>query len=115
MLSCVGLSLLLTLAYVGVWTWTKPGYYLFLVLATYAGLGGLALVQIARAVRMDGWTRRLGAIGVVLGFAVTIFLGLRPRTACLDVGPCLSGLAPRPLQLAFGVGIVAASLFLDRR
>lgn len=114
-LSCLGLSLLLILAYVGIWKWTDSNYYLFLVLGTYASLGGFALLQTFRATRMGRWVRRFGAIGVVLGFAVTIFLGLRPKIACLDFGPCQSGLTLHPLQFALGIGILTASLFLDVR
>jgi hypothetical protein len=110
-----GLSLLATLAYVGIWRWVAPGYYLFLVLGTYLLLGGLALLQLLRTIRMDRWTPRLGAFGVVFGFAVTVFLGLRPRTACVDTGPCPSGLTPHSLQLALGIGLVTVSLFLDFR
>lgn len=113
--SSLGSSLLLVLAYVGIWKWVAPGYYLFLVLGTYWLLGGSALWQLLRVARMDHWSRRLGAIGVPFGFAVTIFLGLRPRTACLDTGPCLSGLTPHPLQVALGLILVTASLFLDVR
>lgn len=115
MLSCVGVALFVTLAYVGLWTVVAPQFYLFLVLGTYALLGGLALVQLLRATRMDGWTRRLGALGVVPGLVVAIFLGLRPRIACLDFGPCQSGLTAQPLQLALGIAVIAVSLFLDGR
>jgi hypothetical protein len=115
LLSAVGVALLFLLAYVGIWMLAAPGLYLFLVLGTYALLGGLAIVQAVRAVRATLWLRRVGALGVVFGLAATIFLGLRPRPACLDFGPCQSGLTPQPIQLALGVGIVAVSLFLDDR
>ena len=114
-LACLCLGLLSLLAYVGIWRWVAPGYYLFLVLGTYLLLGGLALLQLLRTIRMDRWTPRLGAFGVVFGFVVTVFLGLRPRTACVDTGPCPSGLTPHSLQLALGIGLVTVSLFLDFR
>lgn len=110
-----GLSLLATVAYVGIWRWVAPGHYLFLVLGTYLFLGGIALLQLLRTIRMDRWTPRFGAVGVVFGFAVTVFLGMRPRTACLDTGPCPSGLTLHLLQLALGIGLVTISLFLDFR
>jgi hypothetical protein len=114
-LACLCLSVSSLLAYVGIWRWVAPGYYLFLVLGTYLLLGGLALLQLLRTIWMDRWTPRLGAFGVVFGFAVTVFLGLRPRTACVDTGPCPSGLTPHSLQLALGIGLVTVSLFLDFR
>ncbi len=113
MRTCIGVTLGLVLVYVGVWKLANPRYHLFIVLGTYAVLTGAGVLQLVRATQMDGWTRRLGAAGVVFGFAVTIFLGLRPRTACLDVGPCQSGLTLYPLQFAVGILVVASSLFLD--
>lgn len=115
LLSCVAVSLGLLSTYVALWTWVAPGHYVFLVLVTYWLLGGFALWQLFRAARMYGWTRKLGAIGVFVGLAVTIFLGLRPKTACLDLGPCRSGLTPHPLQLTLGIAVTSASLFLDVR
>lgn len=115
MLSCVSISAIPILAYVVVWEWMAPDLYLFLGLGTYLLLGGFALWQLVRAVQMDDWPRQLGAVGVVVGFAVTIFLGLRPKAGCLDTGPCLSGLTLHPLQFALGLTVTSLALFLDVR
>jgi uncharacterized membrane protein HdeD (DUF308 family) len=115
LLVSVGATLSALSAYVAVWELVAPGYYLFLILGTYASLGGVALLQVVRAAKLDEWTRRVGALGVVVGLSAAIFLGLRPRPACLDTGPCLSGLSPHPFQLALGVALASGSLFLDRR
>ena len=115
LLACVGISVIPILAYVVVWEWTAPDLYLFLGLGTYLLLGGFALWQLVRAVQMDDWTQQLGTVGVVVGFAVTIFLGLRPGAGCLDTGPCLGGLTLHPLQFALGLTVTSLALFLDVR
>jgi hypothetical protein len=113
--SCFGVGLVPVLAYVAFWEWITPPFYLFVILGTYLLLGGFAVLQMLRAAKMDRWSRRVGALGVVVGFAATIFLGLRPRQACLEpaMGTCLSGLTPHPLQLTLGMLVVTASLYLD--
>ena len=114
-LSCFGIASVPILAYVAVWEWATPGLYLFLGLGTYLLLGGFALWQLIRAVQMDERLRKLGAAGVVVGLAATIFLGLRPRAGCIEPGQCPSGLTLDPLQFALGMALTSLSLFLDVR
>ncbi|WP_132057618.1 hypothetical protein [Halorussus amylolyticus] len=115
LLTSTGIAVIPILAYVAIWRWTVPDFYLFLILGTYLLLGVLGVCQALRAIRMDSWIRRLGALSVTVGFAATIFFGLRPRAGCLEAGACLSGLTLHPLQFAFGLILTSLSLFLDVR
>lgn len=109
------ISILTTLIYTSIFWWMASKYYLSLIYGTYLILGFLSLLQMARIIRMNNWVQRIGAFGVIVGFATIIFLGLRPRPACLDTGSCLSGITPRPTQLIVGIVIMTASLVLDWR
>ena len=115
MLSCVGISAIPILAYVAVWEWTAPGLHLFIVFGTYWLLGGFALWQMIRVAQMNHWTRKLGAIGIVVGLTVTIFSGLSPKAGCIEPTGCVSELTLQSLPFALGMALTSLFLFLDVR
>lgn len=107
------LGLLPVAGFVAAWELLNPGYRIFVVVGTYAALCTLAVLQMVRAALMDTWTRRIAAIGVVVGLAVTIFMGLRPKLPCIEAAPCLSGISLHPSHFLLGVALTVESLYLD--
>lgn len=111
----LGGSVAFLLVYVGIWWLADPGAYLVLILSTYCLLAVVALVQLLRASYSREWLQLFAIVPVVLGLLVTVFAGLRPKTPCIDFGPCASGLTPQPEWLVVGVLLTAFGITLDLR
>lgn len=103
--------------YAVVWRLLDPGVYLFAIFGTYAALAGFFLLQVVRAAAMETWRRRVIAVLAAPALTGTVFAGLRPRPACLDLPGCGEGLTLQPLWFAVFVAatvfLVAADVHLD--
>ena len=111
-LTPVAVSLGIVLAYVGFWSWFGLVGPLFGVPSSFYVFGVVALTQLGRAASMSSRMRQAGAIGVVIGFMLTV-VGLGPVASCPDVGSCTSGFSPNFLLMpGFLLMTISASLDL---
>lgn len=110
-LTPVAVSLGIVLAYVGFWSWFGLVGPLFGVPSTVYVFGVVALTQLGRAASMSSRMRQVGAIGVVIGFILTV-VGLGPVASCPDVGGCTSGFSPNFLLMP-GFLLMTISVSLD--
>ena len=81
---------------------------------SYPLLGGLLLVQLGRAARMDDWLRRGAALATVPAVLVVV-LGLQPAGFCLTPSApgCGPGLRVQPLLLLTGLFATGTTAGLD--
>jgi len=113
--TATGISVCLVV--VAMWFWTVFAFAnppLSLPVTVYF-LGGIFLVQLARSILMDDWTRRGAALGVV-GALVMLF-GMRPMGYCADTTMSNCGTSFNPIFpiLALGFLLTTALLYVDIR
>ncbi|SHK21522.1 hypothetical protein [Haladaptatus paucihalophilus] len=115
-MAATGISVFLVV--VSMWFWTEFAFAkppLSIPVMVYF-LGGIFLVQLARSVLMDDWTRRVAALGVVVGALVMLF-GMRPTGYCADATASNCGTSFDPVFpiLALGFLLTTALLYVDIR
>lgn len=114
--AATGISVCLVV--VAMWFWTEFAFAnppLSIPIMVYF-LGGISLVQLARSVFMDDWTRRGAALGVVVGVLMMLF-GMRPMGHCADTTASNCGTSFNPVfpVLALGFLLTTTLLYVDIR